>query len=226
VGARIELTGIRAMEGGLETLHGVDVVLPAGTLTALLGSNDSGTSTLLRVVAGLVTPVEGTVLWNGEEATRLAPLARVRRGMIYLPNVGGVFEALTVSENLALFARGRPVEEAFEAFPELTRLLARNAGTLSGGERQMLTLSRAFVRPAEIVLADEVSAGLAAAVTTRVYDAFARLTAAGTTVVALDQFADDALRHAGLAYAMRRGAIAFAGEPAELTAQVRRSVLR
>lgn len=218
MGARVELAGIRAAESGLETLHGVTLVFPAGTLIALLGSNGSGRGTVLKVAAGLVTPAAGTLTWNGEDATRLAPLSRVRRGMSYLPDGGGVFESLTVAANLDLFAGGRSAQAAYAVFPELASMADRRAGTLSGGERQMLTLSRAFVRRAEIVLADDVSAGLSPAVTTRTYQAFARLAEAGTTVVAVDQFPDQALRHADLAYVMRRGAVTFAGEAAELSA--------
>jgi branched-chain amino acid transport system ATP-binding protein len=127
-----------------------------------------------------------------------------------------VFPALTVRENLVLFARGGPIDPALDAFPEIRRFLDRRAGTLSGGERQMVALSHALLRPAQLLLFDEVSRGLSPAVTARFYDRVVSLTSPRRTNVIVEQYLDDALRVADLVYVLRRGEIAFVGEPNEL----------
>jgi branched-chain amino acid transport system ATP-binding protein len=216
MGSRITVNDVRAGYGRLEVLHGVRTVFPPGVFTAVIGPNGAGKTTLLRVLAGLLRPAAGEIRWDGEPGPGGSPLDRARRGITYIPHVGGVFDGLTVAENLELFAGGGPVTAAHEMFPVLARRSRQRAGTLSGGEHQMLALSRAFVRPARVLLVDEAGAGLSAEVAGRVYDALARMAAAGTTVVAVDQYAEEALRHARIVYAMRRGSVAFAGEPSEL----------
>jgi branched-chain amino acid transport system ATP-binding protein len=225
VGVRLAAERVRAGYGRLEVLHGVGAVFPSGTVTAVLGPNGAGKTTLLRVLAGLLRPSGGRVSWDGVPVLGRSPLDLSRRGMTYVPDEGKVFERLTVAENLRLFARGAPVDPALDLFPVLARRSGQAAGTLSGGERQMLALARAFVRPPEILLADEVGAGLAPAVTARVYAALGSLARNGCTVVVVDQFAGEALGHASIVYAMRRGAVVFAGEPAELTTERLRDLL-
>lgn len=215
-GPRITVDDVRAGYGRLEVLHGVRAVFPGGVFSTVIGPNGAGKTTLLRVLAGLLRPAGGAIRWDGEPAAGRSPLDLARQGIIYIPHVGGVFDQLTVAENLELFAAGGPVTAAHEMFPVLARRSRQRAGTLSGGEHQMLALSRAFVRPAEALLVDEAGAGLAGEVTARVYDALAGLATAGTTVVAVDQYAEEALRHARIVYGMRRGSVAFAGEPPEL----------
>jgi branched-chain amino acid transport system ATP-binding protein len=185
--------------------------------TAVIGPNGAGKTTLQRVLAGTLRPAGGGIRWDGEQGAGRSPLDLARHGITYIPHVGGVFDGLTVAENLDLFARGGPVTAAHEMFPVLAGRSRQRAGTLSGGEHQMLALSRAFVRPPEVLLVDEAGAGLSGEVTARVYDALARLAATGTTVVAVDQYAEEALRHARIVYGMRRGSVVFAGEPAELS---------
>jgi branched-chain amino acid transport system ATP-binding protein len=217
MGRRVSLTDVRAGYGRLEVLHGISATLPPATLTAILGPNGAGKTTLLRVLAGLLAPTHGEVRWDGTPMTGLTPFDRARTGLTYIPHVGGVFDNLTVAENLTLFATRAPTEEILELFPGLNGKLDRPAGSLSGGEHQMLALCRAFVRRSEVLLIDEAGAGLAGEITARVYEALAALAGDGTTVVIVDQYPDEALHHASVVYGMRRGSIVFAGEPGELT---------
>jgi branched-chain amino acid transport system ATP-binding protein len=213
----------------VEVLHGVSLAFPAGSVVALIGHNGSGCSTILRCAAGLVRPRSGYVLWDSTDITGYSGFRRTTAGMVFVADEHNVFNTLTVSENLELFGRPQPLETSINAacsiFPELQSLLEQRAGSLSGGERQMLALARALVRPARVLLLDDVSRGLSAAVASRFFAALrARLTA-DTAIVIAEQFIDTALGVADLVYAVRRGRVAFAGEPSELSEQALAGVL-
>ena len=213
----------------MEVLHGVSLAFPAGSVVALIGHNGSGCSTILRCAAGLVRPRSGYVLWDSTDITGYSGFRRTTAGMVFVADEHNVFNTLTVSENLELFGRPQPLETSINAacsiFPELQSLLEQRAGSLSGGERQMLALARALVRPARVLLLDDVSRGLSAAVASRFFAALrARLTA-DTAIVIAEQFIDTALGVADLVYAVRRGRVAFAGEPSELSEQALAGVL-
>ena len=214
------LERVRAGYGPVEVLHGMDLVFPAGSVVALVGHNGAGKTTVLRCAAGLVRPRRGRILWGGVDVTRRSPYQRAQSGLTLVPDEHGAFTSLTVAENLSLFGRPRPTEEsagvAVEAFPELEPLLEHRAATLSGGERQMLALSRVLVRPGEVLLLDEVSRGLSSGVTARFYERLRALAHAGRVVVLCEQFLETALAVADLVYVIRRGTVAFAGEPSEL----------
>jgi branched-chain amino acid transport system ATP-binding protein len=215
---RVSLRGARAGYGPVEVLHGIDLAVPARGITALLGHNGAGKTTTLRVLAGLLRLTAGAVCWDGDDVSELPAYDRVRRGLALLPDEHGVFATLSVRDNLAVFADGGAPDAALAVFPVLRERLGQRAGSLSGGERQMLSLSRALLRPAQVLLLDELSRGLAPQIVTRLYDVVADLAREpGRSVLLVEQYVGQALRLADIAYVLRRGEVAFVGEPGELT---------
>ncbi|MFI9101712.1 ABC transporter ATP-binding protein [Streptomyces fildesensis] len=221
----IALVGARVRYGPLEALHGVDLAVPRGSVTVLLGRNGAGRTTALRALAGSVPLSAGRVLWRGADVTRLSAHRRARLGLAFVPDRRPVFGSLTVAENLALFTDGGQgpaldppeVSEVFEVFPALRPLLGRRAGTLSGGEQRMLAVSRALLTRARLVLLDEPGLGLSPRAAAHAYGALAGLTAGGgRTVVVAEQRLPAALRPATtVVHELRRGEVVFTGEPAE-----------
>ena len=219
----LALIDARAGYGSVEVLHGTTILAPNGIVTALVGRNGAGKSSVLRCFAGLLALRAGALQWDGRDVTALSPSERARAGMTVIPDERGIFPAMTVAENLRLFAGGAPLdaapmERALDVFPELGRHLEQPAGTMSGGERQMLALCRGFLRPGRAVLVDELSRGLSRDATARCYSALAELAHADRALVVVEQYVEDVLRIAGLVYVMTRGAVTFAGEPRELDA--------
>ena len=218
----LAIRDLRAGYGPVEVLHGVSLDAPQGGLTALLGPNGAGKSTLLSVVAGLQPARGGQVRWAGVDLSGSPPHQRAREGLLLVPGGRGVFPGLSVRDNLEVFAaapRGeaRLLEPALDAFPILGDRLGQLAGQLSGGEQQMLAMSRPLLRQPRLLLLDEVSCGLAPRVAHQLFDVVADLARRGTTVVLVEQHLSDALRLADVVYTLRRGEITFAGEPAELS---------
>ncbi|GGO95255.1 ABC transporter ATP-binding protein [Wenjunlia tyrosinilytica] len=213
----IELRGARVRYGPLEALHGVDLAMPSGRLTVLLGRNGSGRSTALHALAGIVPLSGGRVLWRGEDVTGLDAFRRARRGLALVPEQRAVFGSLTVEEHFALVTGdvgGRT--PAFEAFPALRGLLKRRVGTLSGGEQRMVAVSLALLSGAGVLLLDEPGQGLAPAAAARMHQVLAEQAAdGGRTVVVAEQQLRGALRGAAVVHVLRRGSVAFTGEPAE-----------
>ena len=213
----LSLRGLRAGYGAVEVLHGVDLDVPQGALTALLGPNGAGKTTLLSVVAGLHPLQAGRIGWGGVDVSRTSPDARARAGMTLIPERRGIFPDLTVRENLDTFTGADgDAKVALDAFPVLAQRMAQRAGSLSGGEQQMLAMSRALLKDPRLLLLDEISFGLAPRVTRRLFDVVAELALAGTTVVLVEQYLSDALRLADIVYVLARGEVVFAGEPGEL----------
>ena len=214
----LAMRGVRAGYGPVEVLHGIDLDVPAGALTALLGPNSAGKTTLLSVVAGLHPLRAGQIYWDGKDLGRLGPDSRARAGMTLIPERRGIFPQLTVRENLATFT-GDDGDDApaLAAFPVLAQRMTQRAGSLSGGEQQMLAMSRALLKKPRLLLLDEISFGLAPRVTRQLFDVVAELARTGTTVVLVEQYLSDALRLADIVYVLARGEVAFAGEPSELT---------
>ena len=208
---------LRVGYGAVEVLHGIDLDIPGGALTALLGPNGAGKTTLLSTIAGLIPVRSGSIRWQGRECVGVPADDLARNGMLLIPERRGIFSTLTVRDNLEVFAgRGADLSRAFDAFPVLEQRLSQRAGSLSGGEQQMLAMSRALLRTPRLLLLDEISLGLAPRVTRLLFDVVADLARAGTTVVLVEQYLSDALRLADVVYVLARGEIAFAGEPAEL----------
>ncbi|HTW20916.1 MAG TPA: ABC transporter ATP-binding protein [Mycobacteriales bacterium] len=216
----LSLRGLRAGYGPVEVLHGVSLDVPAGVLTALLGPNGAGKTTLLSVVAGLLRARSGDIIWAGRSIRTLPPHERAAAGLLLIPERRGVFPDLTVRDNLEVFAGSRQGwDPALDQFPILRERLDQPAGSMSGGEQQMLAMSRALLHKPRLLLLDEISQGLAPRVTRQLLDVVAALAKTGTTVVLVEQHLSDALRMADVVYVLNRGAIEFAGEPSELTAQ-------
>ena len=213
----LALRDIRVGYGAVEVLHGVELDIAAGSLTALLGPNGAGKTTLLSAVAGLLPVRSGRILWSGRDVSTTPPDERARQGMLLIPERRGVFGSLSVRDNLEIFAgRDGDLSPAFDAFPILGERLSQEAGSLSGGEQQMLAMSRALLSNPQLLLLDEISLGLAPRVTRLLFDVVAELAESGTTVVLVEQYLSDALRLADVVYVLSRGEVAFAGEPSEL----------
>ncbi|PWI19457.1 ABC transporter [Streptomyces sp. Act143] len=214
----LSLRHARVRYGPLEALHGITLAAPAPGLTVLLGRNGSGRTTALRALAGTVPLSGGAVVWDGTDITRTPAHERARRGLHLVPERQAVFGSLTVRENLELAAPAHAHAPAFEAYPQLEALLARRAGTLSGGEQRMLALARALLTRARVLLVDEPTQGMSPAVAARTYALLAGLDAC---VVLAEQRLPPALRDRAaprtpvLVYELRRGAVVFSGEAAE-----------
>src|SRR5581483_2094989 len=216
----LELDGVHAGYGPARVLRGVDLTVPDGATVALLGANGAGKTTLLRAAAGLLPVSAGTVRLAGRPAPAGAD-ARARAGLCLIPEGRGVFPRLTVEENVALFAGGRRRrEEAFDrvtaVFPGLGQRRHQVAGTLSGGQQQMLAFSRALCTDAALVLADELSFGLAPIVLDELFEAVAGLRRHGRSVLVVEQFVDRVLGLADWIYVLDKGTVTFVGEPAQL----------
>ncbi|HEY4409352.1 MAG TPA: ABC transporter ATP-binding protein [Acidimicrobiia bacterium] len=217
----LRLSGLRAGYGTTPVLHGVDLVVPPGRAVALLGANGAGKTTLLRTAMGLVKVWGGDVTLDGETVTDRSVHERVRRGMCLIPEGRGIFRQLTVRQNLAMQVDGRDVNRAIEvatgAFPLLGERLGQIAGTLSGGQQQMVAVARALVTEARVVLADELSVGLAPIVVDEIFSAIDLLRGQGRSLLIVEQYVDRALAVADYVYILHKGRVAFVGEPAQCT---------
>jgi branched-chain amino acid transport system ATP-binding protein len=218
----IELRDVRAGYGRIEVLHGVTLAVPVGTVYALLGPNGAGKSTTLQVIGGKIRPTNGCVHVGGAHVNGAAPEKLARAGACRIPEGRGIFPNLTVAENLRIwtYATNRPAQEVedvtFARFPRLGERRKQMAGTLSGGEQQMLALSRALVSKPGVLLLDEISMGLAPLVVSELYGVVAQLAAEGITVLLVEQFARIALAVADYAAVMTQGRIAMVGQPADV----------
>jgi branched-chain amino acid transport system ATP-binding protein len=229
----LELRGVEARYGPVKALHGVSLAVEEGELTALLGANGAGKTTTLRAVSGTVRR-SGDVLLAGRKLPR-RPESVARHGVAHVPEGRGTFAELSVWENLRLGAyprRDRAVKESaarvFEFFPRLGERRGQQAGTLSGGEQQMLALGRALMARPRLLLLDEPSLGLAPLLVREIFEALARMNAEeGTTVLVVEQNANLALAHAARAYVLETGRVVVSGSADELRANesVRRSYL-
>jgi branched-chain amino acid transport system ATP-binding protein len=220
VTAELALAGVRSGYGGVEVLHGVDLGVPALGVTALLGPNGAGKTTLLGTVAGLVPLRGGRVTWAGVDLHGWSVRDRARAGLLLMPERQGVFPDLSVRANLEVFARGSQeqarLDGVLDAFPILGERLEQRAGSLSGGEQQVLAMSRALVQRPRLLLLDELSFGLAPRIADQLFEVVAEL-GRSCTVLLVEQYEDAALRLADVVYVLDRGDVAFAGEPGELT---------
>ena len=217
----LELRDIRAGYGPIEVVHGVSLEIPVGSVVALLGPNGGGKTTLLNVCAGLLTPMAGEVHYGGELVTTVSPDGRARRGICTVPEGRGIFPNLTVRENLLMATQvGAPMNHiedvAFAQFPNLSPKRKQLAGTLSGGEQQMLALARAFATEPKLLLLDELSMGLAPIVVGELYDKVRELASGGLSILLVEQFARTALPIADSAAVVLQGVIAHRGSPAEM----------
>ena len=217
----VTVEGVHAAYGRIEVLHGVDLHVPGGSVFALLGPNGAGKTTLLKVLNGRLHTTAGAVSIEGVKASPWSPDRLARAGVIAIPEGRGVFPNLTVRDNLRMWTyRGvtaAEVEEhAYAQFPRLKERRKQLAGTLSGGEQQMLAISRALAGDTRVLLLDEISMGLAPIVVAQLYELVEAIAARGITVILVEQFAETALGVAGRAAIMLHGRIAHEGTPAEM----------
>jgi branched-chain amino acid transport system ATP-binding protein len=216
----LELRGVTAAYGSHTVLRDVNLVVPDNAVVALLGPNGAGKTTLLRVASGLLKPSSGRVLVDGVDVTGWPPHKLSQLGVCHVPEGRGIFRALSVKDNIRLQAnddfKQDPVVAVAEAFPRLGERLAQRAGTMSGGEQQMLALARAYVAAAKTVLLDEVSMGLAPKIIDEIFEYLHRLAAQGAALLLVEQYVARALELADFVFILNKGRVQFVGESDEL----------
>ncbi|WP_416565858.1 ABC transporter ATP-binding protein [Nocardia testacea] len=214
----LELRGIRAAYGVISVLHGVDLSVRAGEVVALLGPNGAGKTTTLSVAAGVHPVAEGELRLGGRVVNGIDPRDLARAGVCLIPEGRGIFPNLTVRDNLLMMTfTGRPraeIEEiAFARFPILAQRAEQTAGTLSGGEQQMLALARGLATDPAVLMLDELSMGLAPLVVGRLYEQVAEIARQGVAVLVVEQFAAAVLDIADSAAVLVRGRVEYQGPP-------------
>jgi branched-chain amino acid transport system ATP-binding protein len=220
----LELRDVDAGYGAFRALFGVSLELRPGGVLALLGSNGCGKTTIARVCSGLIAPTRGQVIFEGVDVTGWRPFRFAQLGIVHAPEGRSVFASLTVSENLELTfrrTRGRggvhsALDEAYALFPRLGERRQQQAGTLSGGEQRMLSLSRVLVEKPRLLIADELSLGLAPLVVDEVYRTLETIRNSGTTLLLVEQHVHHALAIADDAIVMTKGEVAYSGPVSEL----------
>jgi branched-chain amino acid transport system ATP-binding protein len=225
--AGLRTSALEVRYGTSLALQDVSIEVSPGSVLAVLGSNGAGKSTLARACSGLVPVADGTITFDDQDITGW-PAHRVRRaGLVYLPEGRGILPGLSVQENLRMAVRlaGPPAERsaaterAVSLFPVLGQRLKQRAGSLSGGEQQMLSLARAMALTPKLVIADELSLGLAPLVVDMVFESLARAKQADVTIVLIEQFVHRALDFADQCVILRRGQVAWSGRASEAAAE-------
>jgi branched-chain amino acid transport system ATP-binding protein len=234
-GPILEVKDIKVHYGAIEALRGVSLEVPQGQVVALIGANGAGKTTTLRAVSKMLKPSAGSVRFQGEDVTRLPSHALVSRGMAHAPEGRGIFLNLTVRENLDLGAYLRrdragiqqDAEKGFSLFPILAERRSQVAGTLSGGEQQMLAVARALMSRPKLLLLDEPSLGLAPQVVERIFSVLRDVNATGVAILLVEQNAHKALQLAHRAYVLETGNVVMTGTGKELLAspEVRKAYL-
>jgi branched-chain amino acid transport system ATP-binding protein len=217
----LEIVDLHAAYGRIEVLRGVNLTVPKGAVMALLGPNGAGKSTLVKIISGQKKATSGDIHLAGVHLKGAAPEDLARVGLCTVPEGRSVFPNLTVQENLSLMSyAGVPAEAVLEtAFTYFPRLLERRhqlAGTMSGGEQQMLAMSRALASDPALLLLDELSMGLAPLIVDELYDTVAEIASTGVSILCIEQFARTALRVSDYAAVMTNGRVLATGEPAEI----------
>jgi branched-chain amino acid transport system ATP-binding protein len=221
----LEVRGIDVFYGHIQALRGISLEVAPGEVVALVGANGAGKTTTLRSISGLLRPVVGEVWFDGERIDRMPPEEVVARGVSHLPEGRGIFPSLTVGENLRMgfYTKRREraafraaLEEAIELFPRLGERINQAAGTLSGGEQQMLALARALLPGPRLLMIDELSLGLAPVVVQMLFTKLREINQRGTTVLLVEQYVNLALQVADRAYVLAKGEVTLAGSAAQL----------
>jgi branched-chain amino acid transport system ATP-binding protein len=216
----LALDGVSAGYGASAVLHDVTVEVPQGALVALLGANGAGKTTLLRVAAGLLRPAAGEVRLGGVTVTGQPAHRRARRGLCLIPEGRGIFPSLTVRENLQIevppWVKDAALGRALDMFPVLGSRTKQVAGTLSGGEQQMLALARAVLAEPKVILVDEISMGLAPKLVDSLFEALTGLAASGVSMLIVEQYIQRALELCSLAYIINKGTVVYSGSSQSL----------
>ena len=231
----LEIEGLTSGYGGLQILWGVDMTLEEGILTSLVGSNGVGKTTLLRTVMAQIKPWDGSVRFRGEDITKLSPHAKAERGLILVPEGRQLFTDMSVRENLDLGAtpeRARAkaaenLERVFEIFPRLEERQKQRAGTLSGGEQQMVAVARGIMADPGLLMIDELSLGLSPVLTISLFRALRKLANEGYSVLLVEQNVQMALKISDYAFVMTEGRVDLEGPAADIESndEVRKAYL-
>jgi branched-chain amino acid transport system ATP-binding protein len=225
----LRLSSVHAGYGQVAVLHGIDIAVSRGECVVLLGPNGMGKTTTLRVTSGIVSPTAGTITFGGKRIDSLAPHKIARRGISHVPEGRGIFPGLSVEENLRLGTYGRKpsasedkaaMERALDLFPDLRTRMEQRAGTLSGGQQQMLAISRGLMGRPELLILDEPSLGLAPKLVDQVFDALGEVKRQGTTILLVEQSANHALAIADRGYVLNRGQVVLAGRASDLAGKL------
>lgn len=233
--AMLEVKDLVVRYGAIEALHGVSLSVERGQIVTLIGSNGAGKTTTLRAISGLVRAAAGSISFEGRPIANQPPHRILRQGLVHSPEGRGIFANMTVAENLDLgaFARDDKAgiaadrEKSLDLFPRLRERLSQNAGTLSGGEQQMLAMARALLARPKLLLLDEPSLGLAPQVVQTIFRIIREINAAGTTILLVEQNAHMALSVSHFGYVLEVGKIAMADKASTLEAsdEVRKAYL-
>jgi branched-chain amino acid transport system ATP-binding protein len=231
----LEVTTLTAGYGEVQILWDISLKIPRGKLTTVVGANGAGKTTALKAIVGAIPPWGGRVVFAGEDVTRLAAHAKAARGLVLVPEGRQLFAGMTVAENLEMGAFSKRAsktaaarrEQVFALFPRLAERTAQKAGTLSGGEQQMLAIARGLMSDPEILIIDELSLGLAPVVVNQLFGTLKALKNAGLTILLVEQNVHLALAVADHAYVVAEGCIFTEGAPARLAAmpEIRRAYL-
>ena len=215
----LEVDSLVAGYGGVAVLRDVSVKLAAGEMVGLLGANNAGKTTLINVLSGTVAPMSGRIIFEGRDVTRLTPRQRVELGIVQVPEGRLVFPEMSVRENLQLGGinarakpnRSRQMEVVLGLFPRLKERLSQDAGTLSGGEQQMLAIGRGLMAEAKLLMLDEPSLGLSPLFVKYIFDIIDRLHGEGLSILLVEQSLMLTLRHTQRCYVLERGQVAIEG---------------
>ena len=219
----LTISGLRSGYDTFEVLHDVSLTIEPGQIVALIGANGAGKTTLLKTISGLIRPTAGTIAFDGQDIARRPPHKIVGLGLSQVPEGRAILKRMTVLDNLRMgaFIRtdseiGSDIDAVFQRFPALAERRDRMAGTLSGGEQQMLAIGRALVARPRLLLLDEPSLGLAPKFITRIFLTLRELQKEGKTILLVEQNARQALQVADRGYVMERGRIVLSGSGQEL----------
>jgi branched-chain amino acid transport system ATP-binding protein len=225
----LEVKGLEVRYGGIRAVKGIDLAVNEGELVCLIGANGAGKTSALKAICGLLPAAAGTVSYAGKSITGAPSFRLVRQGLVLVPEGRGIFGQLSVKENLAMGAFARNDSAAVKSdldrmlalFPRLAERSTQSAGTLSGGEQQMLALGRALMSKPRLLLLDEPSMGLAPLMVAKIFEVVRRIASEGVTILLIEQNARLALEAAGRGYVMESGAITLAGAATDLLADPR-----
>jgi branched-chain amino acid transport system ATP-binding protein len=220
----LQLEALQVAYGGIRAVKGIDLTVEKGELVCLIGANGAGKTTTLRAITGLIHAAGGRVVYDGEDLAGRRPHEIARRGLVLVPEGRGVFAQLTIEENLAMGAyarRDRPgiaadTERVFALFPRLRERARQTAGTLSGGEQQMLAIGRALMSRPRLLLLDEPSMGLAPLMVERIFEVVRAIAAEGVTMLLVEQNARLALEASHRGYVLEGGLVTLSGEARSL----------